>query len=111
MSMKDLIRPMDFCEIVTDKFVDQGVKRGHLVFVASLKALPISEEDPYTQRVKAFVHLVVDDHVIIPDIYAMDPTSLARVSPVKQRNLSNILKQDFANEEPINVVNDNATIN
>jgi hypothetical protein len=76
---KKFIRNGDFCEVVSDKFVEEGIKRGHVVYVAGHKALPISEEDPYTQRIKFFVH-VYNPHMyeMSKEIYLMDPNSLQR---------------------------------
>lgn len=102
--MGKYIEPLDFVEVVTDKFEEHGVKRGHIVFVAAVKAFPESENDPYTQRIKMLVHLVKDDHVQYEGgLFIMDPHSLQQVSPLRQRNLTNILAQDTDA--------DNATIN
>jgi hypothetical protein len=77
MAIGKLIRVGNFCEVVTDKFVEEGIKRGHTVYIAGHKALPISEEDPYTQRIKFFVHLY--NHLnweMGKEIYLMDANSL-----------------------------------
>ncbi len=76
---KQFIRSGDFCEVVTDKFVDQGVKRGHLVYVVGHKALPEKEEDPYTQRIKFLIHLYDPyTHTMSKELHIMDPNSLQR---------------------------------
>lgn len=75
--MTKFIMTGDFCEIVSDKFTDQGIKRGHVVYVAGHKALPISEEDPYTQRIKFFVHLYNPiKKTMGNELYLMDANSL-----------------------------------
>ncbi len=81
------IQSGDFCEVVTDKFVEHGVKRGHVVYVAGHKALPISEEDPYTQRIKFLVHLY-NDHTgeMGRALYLMDPDSILRLDDYDQDN-------------------------
>lgn len=89
------IRQGDFCEIVSDKFIHENVKRGHYVYVAGLKALPISDNDPYTQRIKCFVHLLNGDHIESFEIYVMDPDSLQKVNKSKQKKLGKFLKDDF----------------
>jgi hypothetical protein len=77
---KKFIRNGNFCEVVSDKFVEEGIKRGHIVYVAGHKALPISEEDPYTQRIKFFVHLYNEhERTMSKDIYLMDPNSMLPV--------------------------------
>lgn len=82
-----LIRVGNFCEVVTDKFVEEGIKRGHTVYVAGHKALPISEEDPYTQRIKFFVHLYnLHDFSMGKEIYLMDPNSILPFDEISQKN-------------------------
>lgn len=75
------IKSGDFCEIVSDKFTKEGIKRGHLVYVAGHKALPISDEDPYTQRIKFFVHTYnPHDKEMGKELYLMDPNSILPVN-------------------------------
>src|SRR5690606_12815969 len=86
----------DFVEIATDKFSEEhGVKRGRLAYVAGHRALPISEEDPYTQRIKFTVFLCNGKHVDVSKAYLMDATSLAKVSDRRQKSLTKIFKEDF----------------
>lgn len=93
--VSNLIHNGDFCEIVTDKFLHENVKRGHLVYVVGHKALPTDETDPYTQRIKFLAHLVKDEHVIAKEIYVIDPVSLAKVPERKQKRLVSIFIKDF----------------
>lgn len=87
------IRTGDFCKLVSDKF--EAVKRGHLLYVAGHKPLPISEEDPYTQRIKFFVHLVSHDGKIdTTKLYLMDANSMQKVSNSKKKQLLEIAKAD-----------------
>lgn len=99
--MKDaLIRQDDFCEIITDQFeAETGIKKGQRVYIAGHRALPENEEDPYTQRIKFFVHLVVDK-LIVPGLYVMDPRSLRKVSGKEQKKLHGWLKAQFTDEVP-----------
>ena len=90
-----LIRPEDFCEIVVDKFVEEGAPKGTRVYVAGHKALPISEEDPYTQRIKFLVHLVENKHVVFGPLYIVDPNSIKLVKPNEQKKLAKILGEDI----------------
>ena len=79
METGKLIRVGDFCEVVSDKFIEHGVKRGHVVYVAGHKALPISESDPYTQRIKFLVHLYNQHSAKMgKEIYLMDAVSMMR---------------------------------
>lgn len=80
METGNLIRTADFCEVVTDKFTAEGIKRGNVVYVAGHKALPLAEEDPYTQRIKFFVHLYNEhERTMGKELYLMDPNSLLKV--------------------------------
>lgn len=102
--MKDnLLRVGDFATITTDQFVDKGVKRGHYVYVASLKPLPIEEADPYLQRVFVFVHLMTREGHVEPDkgLFLMDPRQLSKVGKQRHKKFTNILMTDFGeNENP-----------
>ena len=89
------IRTGDFCKLVSDKFEDNDVKRGHLLYVAGHKPLPISEEDPYTQRIKFFVHLVSKDgRIDTTKLYLMDANSMQKVGSRKKKQLLEIAKAD-----------------
>lgn len=80
--MDNLIYPMTFVAIDSDAFVEHGVKRNDVVFVVGTKSVPVSEEDPYTQRVKMFVHKINPDNTInyTGGMYLMDPKSLSNIS-------------------------------
>lgn len=95
MDVSKLINVGDFCQVASDKFVKFGVKRNHFVYIAGSKALPVSENDPYTQRVKFFVHRTEDNHVIRDKMYLMDPDSLTKVGKGKQKQLTDILRKDI----------------
>lgn len=86
--MNKFIQNTDFCEVSTNKFSKKfGVKKGQVVYVAGHKALPISEKDPYTQRIKFFVHLF--DHLTYKmgkELLLMDPASLKRLDDYDQEN-------------------------
>lgn len=84
--MTKYIMTGDFCEIVTDKFVEEGIKRGHVVYVAGHKALPMSDEDPYTQRINFFVH-IYNPHTyeMGKGLYLMDPKSILPFDEEKQK--------------------------
>lgn len=91
----DYIKPLDFVKAKDDHLAKEGIDKNAIIFVAAVKAFPISEEDPYTQRVKLLVQLVVDNHIQTDKLFAIDPDSVQKVSVVQQRKLTNIMKQDF----------------
>jgi hypothetical protein len=108
MKKRDLIFPGDFCMIATDKFADQGIKNGHRVYVVGHQAIPEDERDPYTQRIKFFIHLLEDKHVVAEKgLFVMDPRSLRKVNKGEQKKLADILAVDVAEVE----IAEGATIN
>lgn len=88
--MVDLIRPFTFVSIThSEHEEDHSIKEGDTLFVAAAQAFPVSEEDPYTQRVFMFVQKMVGD--MIDDeagIFVMDPHSLKNVSKEENDRLS-----------------------
>lgn len=100
MKMDDLIRDNDFCEIITDKFEAEGVKKGTRVYIAGHKAIPEDANDPYTQRVKFFVHLVHNSIVIYEKgLFLMDPRSLRKVKKREQKKLMDKLEAQLVAAE------------
>lgn len=72
------IKPFYFARLNHNKLEkDHGIAKGDVVFVAAAKAFPLSEEDPYTQRIFFFVQKVeemkIDDE---SGFYIVDPVSL-----------------------------------
>lgn len=87
MDEVNLIRPNTFAEIIIDDFEkEHNIKRGDVVFVISTKAYPISEDDPYTQRVLAAVHTLKEDGNVDLEggFFMMDPASMAVLSKDRQ---------------------------
>ncbi len=86
--MKDLIYPRTFVAINSDAFVEHGIEKGTIVFVAGTKAVPVSEEDPYTQRVKMFVHILDEEKIDTSSgLFLMDPHSLINISSEENKRL------------------------
>jgi hypothetical protein len=90
----DLIQPMTFAYVNTDKFVEEQVNKGDVVFVMAAQAFPVSEEDPYTQRIKLFVQLVHDDYIDTDGkVYVMDPTSLTNLDKEENDRLYKLAEE------------------
>lgn len=86
--MNNLIYPMTFVAINSNAFVEHGVEKGDIVFVAGTKAVPVSDEDPYTQRVKMFVHILDNEKIdTASGLFLMDPNSLINISAEKNKRL------------------------
>lgn len=97
----------DFCEIVVDTLANDGLPRGQRVYVIGSRALPISEADPYTQRIKFFAHIVntkaengIVETVLDPRMFLIDPNSLQKVGKKEQKKLTERLQEwlDAMNE-------------
>ncbi len=99
------IRPNDFCQINTDKYVEEfGIKRNHYIYVASLKVLPLDPADPYLQRVYVLTHKVTKDGHTKPDegLFLIDPRELNKVTEGRQKKFYKILQEDFSTEDDEN---------
>lgn len=73
----EMFRELDLVEITTDKLTEDGLNLGDKVVVAAVKAFPVSEEDPYTQRVKLFVQKINENNNgVVGNIFVIDPTSV-----------------------------------
>lgn len=84
------IRPFTFVTINHNNLEEEhGIPEGACLFVAGAKAFPLSEDDPYTQRIFMFVQKMSDD--VIDDeggFFVMDPNSLVNVSKEENDRLS-----------------------
>lgn len=90
--MLDLINLFSFVRVIHNNFKEEhGIAEGDVVFVASAKAFPISEEDPYTQRIKLFVQKTKDDKIQDEDgFYLIDPISVQNIDPEEHKIFVNV---------------------
>lgn len=90
MGATEYIRPFTFVTINHDDLAEEhSIKKGDILFVAGAKAFPLSEEDPYTQRIFMFVQKMAGD--MIDDeagFFVMDPHSLLNVDKDENDRLS-----------------------
>lgn len=105
--MNKFINDGDFVTINTSKFQKEyGVKKGSLAYIAGHRAFPISEQNPYTQRIKFFVSLLdKGGHVVVKPIYLMDPKSLKLVPENEAELLQAIFEEDFNPPDSTETVN------
>lgn len=92
----DLIRPMTFVYVNTDKFENEEVKltKGDVLFVAGSRALPLSEVDPYTQRIFIYAQPVVDDYIdTTAEIYILDPINVTNLSEDENERLYKLAEE------------------
>jgi hypothetical protein len=86
-----MIRVLDVVEVVNDKLEADGLPLGTRVVVANAQAFPLSEDDPYTQRVKLFVQKLNSSETGVDGpIFLIDPAS------VKQTGLRAVEDDDTA---------------
>ena len=93
---EDLIYPMTFVSVNTDKFENEegGIKNGDVVFVAGMKVLPLSEDDPYTQRVFIYVQPVVEDYINMEGgFYLLDPIHLTNLPKDENKRLVDLAQE------------------
>lgn len=97
-----LVYPMTFCTVTTDKFVENGLNKGSIVFIAGMRAIPEDESDPYTQRIKCFAHKVAKDgHTLVEEgFFIIDPKNLSPLSEKKSKPLAAMLERDYGEENP-----------
>lgn len=90
MDSSEYIKPFTFVTINHNDLAEEhGIKEGDTLFVAGAKAFPLTEDDPYTQRVFMFVQKMAGD--MIDDeggFFVMDPHSLSNVSKEENDRLS-----------------------
>ena len=76
----NFIQPNTFVRLNSDAPPESGVENGAILYVAGLKALPITEDDPYLQRIYALVHFVdEEDHINLKEVAIADPRELEPV--------------------------------
>lgn len=92
------IRELDFVKLTSPvTFEDGALEVGSLFFVMQLKAFPMTEEDPYTQRIKLFVQSVVNEYVDTTGrIFVIDPASVETLSDDENARLYDLQVEKHA---------------
>lgn len=88
----DYIYPMDFVratrDVTSTEDNDVLISNGELLFISGAKAFPLEENDPYTQRVKFFVHKMNGDDIDVEGgLFVVDPFSLVKISKEENERL------------------------
>jgi hypothetical protein len=98
MAIEDIwINPMEFVKIVNDKLEADGLATGSTVFVANVKAFPITEEDPWTQRIKLVVHKMEGDYInTAAGFFLIDPASVEKLSSEENLRLYKVAEERAA---------------
>lgn len=95
MAIEDIwINPMEFVRITNDKLEADGLVNGSTVFVANVKAFPMTEEDPWTQRIKLIVHKTENDYIDTKGgFFLIDPSSVEKLPQEENDRLYKIAQE------------------
>lgn len=87
-----MIKPFTFVAINHDKLKEEyGIGKGDVVFVAALKAFPISEEDIYTQRIYLFIQKLIDEKIDDESgVFMIDPSTVDQIDPEEHKIYMNV---------------------
>lgn len=95
MAIEDVwINPMEFVRITNDKLEADGLANGSTVFVANVKAFPMTEDDPWTQRIKLIVHKMENDYInTAAGFFLIDPSSVEKLPKEENSRLYAIAEE------------------
>ena len=89
-----------FCTTKCSRYVDYGIKKGDLVYVAGESMVAVDEGDPYAYRKIFLAARTNEGHVdATAKALTMDAVNLKPVSKSKQKQLYAQLEEDFKQEE------------
>ena len=77
-----------------------GVKKGDVFIVASVKPVPVSKKDPYTQRLLFLTHKVEETGNVLTEegMYLFDPKDIKKVGKKRQKELNDKFTKYLVNE-------------
>lgn len=95
-----MIEVGQFCNVKCSRYVDYGIQKGDLIYVAGESMVAVDEGDPYAYR-KIFLAARTNDGHVDAQAKALtiDGVNLKPVSKSKQKKLYAQLEEDFAQEE------------
>jgi len=95
-----MVKVGDFCQVKDSRYVEYGVKKNTLVYLAGDSMVLVDEQDPYAYRKIFVAALVADGHVdTTAKALTMDWINLSAVSKAKQEKLYAQFEEDFTKEE------------
>lgn len=97
-----MVRAGDFCRLVNDDCKTDGFPHGSVVWIAGVKALPESKDDPYLQRIYALVHAVGDDKNVDVNagLFMINPINIEKIDDTEE--YEKLLMEKFDNPEKSN---------
>lgn len=89
-----------FCYTRCSRYLDYGIKKGDLVYLAGDTMVRVDEKDPYAYR-KLFIAAYVEDGHVNAERkpITIDGVNLRKVSDSKQKDLYKVFESDFAKAE------------
>lgn len=92
-----MVRAGDFCRFVNDDCKSDGFPHGSVCWIAGVKALPESKEDPYLQRIYALVHSVDDEKNVDADggLFLVNPNNIEKIDDAEE--YEKLLMEKFDN--------------
>ena len=92
-----MVRAGDFCSFVNDNCKDDGFPHGTVCWIAGVKALPESKDDPYLQRIYALVHAVKDDKTVdvSAGFFMVNPNNIEKIEDAEE--YEKLLMEKFDN--------------
>tara|TARA_R110000823_G_C15952958_1_gene502531 strand:+ start:15086 stop:15388 length:303 start_codon:yes stop_codon:yes gene_type:complete len=91
-----------FYKVNNSRYVEYGIKKWDIVYLAGEMMLPLKEEDPYLHRKLFVAAYVVDGHVQgDKKPITVDGLTLTPVSKVKQEELKAMMEEDFSQGEEL----------
>lgn len=83
-----LIQPNTFVAVSTGALEEKGILQGDLIYVSNLQALPMSEDDLYTQRLHIVGHKYLGNGLIdTTQIMLFDPNDVSKVKSKLNKKL------------------------
>lgn len=95
-----MIEVGQFCHVKCSRYLDYGIKKNDLIYVAGDTMVAVDEKDPYAYR-KIFLAARTNDGHVDAQAKALtvDAVNLNPVSKSKQKKLYAQLEEDFKKEE------------
>lgn len=88
-----------FCHVKCSRYLDYGIKKNDLVYVAGETMMAVDEKDPYAYRKLFVVAYTKEGHVdAVTKPITMDGVNLRPVSKSKNKELYAQMEKDFSEE-------------
>ena len=102
-----LIEVGQFCRVMDSTYVEHGIKKGDVIYVAGDSIVSVDEKDPYSLR-RLFVGAwMKGDHIDVErGAFTIDGKRLKACTKAKQERLNAVKEEDFGEAEEVESAND-----